>query len=34
MDAHEGKASHEEPDEDDMPKVPEDNPMHRLKRKM
>jgi hypothetical protein len=36
MDAHEGKASgdHEEPDADDMPAIPEDHPMHRLKRKM
>ena len=35
MDAHEGKASsHEEPDEDDMPKIPADHPMHKLKRSM
>jgi hypothetical protein len=35
MDAHEGKASsHEEPDEDDMPKIAADHPMHKLKRSM
>jgi hypothetical protein len=33
MDAHEGAGEHGEPDEDDMPNLPTNHPMNKLKRK-